>query len=153
MANTYSQIYIHIVFAVKARHNLIPNQNKNELYKYISGIVTNKGHKLIRINGMPDHLHILIGLKPSTAISDLVRDIKTGSAGLINDKKWILGKFSWQKGFGAFSYSYSQIDRVVKYIANQEEHHRTKTFKDEYLELLKDFNIRFEQKYLFDWIE
>lgn len=153
MANTYSQIYIQIVFAIRGRQSLIPDRHKNELYKYISGIITNKGHKLIRINGMPDHIHIFVGLKPSTAISDLVRDIKTGSARFINSRKWVLRKFSWQKGFGAFSYSYSQIDSVVKYIVSQEKHHQVQPFKDEYRGLLERFNIRFEQKYLFEWIE
>jgi REP element-mobilizing transposase RayT len=149
MANTYSQLYIHIVFAVKGRQNLISANWKDEIYKYITGIVTNKGQKLIDINGMPDHIHILIGLKPDKSISDLVRDIKSNSSKFINDKKWINGKFEWQTGFGAFSYSHSQLTNVIHYIERQEEHHKTKTFKEEYIEFLKLFNIEFKDEYLF----
>ena len=119
MPNTYSQIYIQIVFAVKGRQNLIPNIHKDELYKYISGIIRNKDQKLIAINGIPDHIHILIGLKPDAALSDLVRDIKSNSSKFINDKKWIQGKINWQEGFGAFSYSHSHLDRIISYIKNQ----------------------------------
>jgi putative transposase len=152
MANTYSQLYIHIVFAVKGRQNLISANWKDEIYKYITGIVTNKGQKLIAINGMPDHIHILIGLKPDMSISDLVRDIKSNSSKFINDKKWINGKFEWQTGFGAFSYSHSQLANVIHYIQRQEEHHKTKTFKEEYIEFLKLFNIDFKDEYLFSEI-
>jgi putative transposase len=150
MANTYSQLYIHIVFAVKGRQNLISANWKNEIYKFITGIITNKEQKLIVINGMPDHVHILIGLKPDKSISDLVRDIKANSSKFINDKKWINGKFEWQTGFGAFSYSHSQLTNVTNYIRNQEEHHKTKTFKEEYIEFLKLFNVDFKNEYLFD---
>ncbi|OXG05590.1 REP element-mobilizing transposase RayT [Flavobacterium araucananum] len=150
MANTYSQLYIHIVFAVKGRENLISTIWKDEVYKYITGIITNKDQKLIVINGMPDHVHILIGLKPDKSISDLVRDIKANSSKFINDKKWINGKFEWQTGFGAFSYSHSQLTNVINYIRNQEEHHKIKTFKEEYIEFLKLFNIEFKNEYLFD---
>jgi REP element-mobilizing transposase RayT len=153
MADTFSQIYIQTVFAVQGRQSLISDQNKNELYKYITGIVTNKGQKLIRINGMPDHIHILIGLKPAMALSDLVRDIKTNSSTFVNDKRWFRGKFNWQEGYGAFSYGHSQLDRVIRYIDNQEIHHRTTTFREEYLKLLKRFNIKFKDEYLFEWIE
>ncbi|MDR7369867.1 IS200/IS605 family transposase [Flavobacterium aquidurense] len=132
MANTYTQLYIHIIFAVKGRQNLISANWKNEIYKYITGIITNKEQKLIAINGMPDHIHILIGLKPDKSISDLVRDIKSNSSKFINDRKWINGKFEWQTGFGAFSYSHSQLTNVIKYIQRQEEHHKNKTFKEEY---------------------
>jgi len=149
MANTYSQLYIHIVFAVKGRQNLISANWKDEIYKYITGIVTKKGQKLIAINGMPDHIHILIGLKPDMSISDLVRDIKSNSSKFINDKKWINGKFEWQTGFGAFSYSHSQLTNVIHYIERQEEHHKTKTFKEEYIEFLNLFNIEFKDEYLF----
>lgn len=152
MANTYSQLYIHIVFAVKARQNLISADWKEEVYKYITGIVTSKEQKLIAINGMPDHVHILIGLKPDKSISDLVRDIKANSSKFINDKNWINGKFEWQTGFGAFSYSHSQLTNVINYIRNQEEHHKTKTFKEEYIEFLKLFNVDFKNEYLFDKI-
>lgn len=153
MANTYSQIYIQIVFAVQGRQNLIPSQHKNDLYKYITGIITNKSHKLIRINGMPDHIHILIGLKPFMALSDLVREIKTSSSAFIKGKHWIRGKFNWQKGYGAFSYGQSQLQRVIQYIDQQELHHRKRTFKEEYLDLLKRYQIEFKDEYLFEWIE
>lgn len=152
MANTYSQLYIHVVFAVKGRQNLISANWKDEIYKYITGIVTNKGQKLIAINGMPDHIHLLIGLKPDKSISDLVRDIKSNSSKFINDKKWINGKFEWQTGFGAFSYSHSHLTNVIHYIQRQEEHHKTKTFKEEYIEFLKLFNIEFKDEYLFSEI-
>jgi len=152
MANTYSQLYIHIIFAVKGRQSLIAAKWKEEIYKYITGITTNKGQKLIAINGMPDHIHILIGLKPDKSISDLVRDIKSNSSKFINDKKWITGKFEWQIGFGAFSHSHSQLTNVIKYIQRQEEHHKVKTFKEEYIEFLKLFNIEFKDGYLFSEI-
>ena len=147
MANTYSQIYIHIVFAVMGRQNLINANHKEELHRFITGIVKNNGQKLIEINVMPDHTHIFIGLQPDICISDLVRDIKSNSSRLINDKKWISGKFNWQYGFGAFSYSHSQIDNVVKYINNQEIHHKKKTFKEECIEMLEKFYVKYENKY------
>ena len=150
MANTYSQIYIHIVFAVKGRDNLISPKRKDELYKYITGIISNEGQKLIAINGMPNHIHILIGIKPNKSLSDLVRDIKANSSRFINEQRWIAGKFEWQKGFGAFSYSQSQLNTVIKYIENQEVHHRTKTFKEEYIEFLEHFNVPFDSNYIFE---
>ena len=153
MANTYTQIYIHIVFAVQGRQCLIPRQHKEELYKYSSGIVKKRGQKLIAINGMPDHVHVFVGMTPTIAISDLVRDVKAGSSGFINEKKWFPGRFNWQEGFGAFSYSHSQIDQVVKYIQKQEEHHRKSSFKEEYLELLKIFAVEYNEQYLFEWVE
>ena len=153
MANTYTQIYIQIVFAVKGRQNLIAKENREELHKFITGIVTNRGQKLFAVFAMPDHVHILVSIGPTILISDLVRDIKAGSSKFINDKKWINGKFHWQEGYGAFSYSKSSVDSVVKYILNQEEHHKKKKFKDEYLDLLEKFEIEYDQKYLFDWIE
>ncbi len=153
MANTYTQIYIHVVFAVQGRQNLIPKEHKEEPHKYITGIVKNKGQKLIAINSMPDHVHVFIGMKPSIALSDLVGDIKTGSSTFINEKKWIREKFNWQVGFGAFSYGHSQIDVVVKYIQDQEEHHAKKSFREEYLNMLNKFNVAYDEKYLFKWIE
>ncbi len=153
MANTYTQIYIHVVFAVQGRQNLIPKDNKEELHKYIAGIIRNKKQKLIAINSMPDHIHIFIGMKPGLALSDLVRDIKNNSSKFFNDKKWVRGKFNWQEGFGAFSYGHSQIDAVVKYIQDQEKHHTGKTFKEEYLEMLNKFNVEYDEKYLFNWAE
>ena len=132
---------------------MIGNAWKEELHKYISGIITNKGHKSIIVNGMSDHIHAFIGLKPAMAIADLVRDIKNNSSNFINEKKFIRGKFSWQEGYGAFSYSHSQIENVYNYILNQEQHHHKKSFKEEYLEFLEKFQIEFKEKFLFEWIE
>jgi len=153
MANTYTQIYIHVVFAVQGRQNLIRKENKEELHKYITGIIQNKGQKLIAINSMPDHVHIFIGMKPSIALSDLIRDVKNNSSTFINEKRWIRGKFNCQKSFGAFSYAHSQIDTVAKYILNQEKHPAKKTFKEEYVEMLKNFNVEYDEKYLFEFYE
>jgi putative transposase len=153
MANTYTQVYIHIVFAVQGRQSLIPANQKEELFKYITGIVKNRNQKLIAINGMRDHVHVFVGMKPNIALSDLVRDIKAGSSGFINEKKWLRGKFHWQEGFGAFSYSYTDIDRVARYIQNQEEHHRTKTFHEEYLSVLNEYAVQYDNQYLFTWID
>ena len=153
MANTYTQIYIQVVFAVQGRYNLIRKELKEELHKYITGIIRNKKQKLIAINNMPDHAHIFIGMKPSIALSDLVRDIKNNSSTFINEKKWVQGKFNWQEGFAAFSYGHSQMYTVVRYIQNQEEHHARKTFKEEYLELLKKFHVEHDGNYLFKWVE
>ena len=150
MANTYSQLYVQIVFAVKGRQNLISNKWKDELYKYITGIVANEDQKLIAVNGMPDHIHILIGIKPNKALSDLVRDIKANSSRFINEKRWITGKFEWQSGFGAFTYSHSHLANVINYIQNQEEHHKTKTFKEEYIGFLKAFEIDYKDEYVFE---
>jgi len=153
MANTYTQIYIQIVFAVKGRQNLIPKQHREELHKFITGIVSNRGQKLFAIFVMPDHVHLLLSISPNILTSDLVRDIKAGSSKFINDNRLIVGKFNWQEGYGAFSYSKSQVDNVVKYILNQEEHHKKKTFKEEYLDFLRKFDIKYDDKYLFEWIE
>src|SRR5881296_1962444 len=141
MANTYTQIYIHVVFAVQGRQNLIRPEFKDELQKYMTGIVTNQGQKLIAINNMPDHFHLLIGQKPTIALSDLVRAIKAGSSGFLNERRWILGRFEWQEGFGAFSTSHSQLTRVIRYIQDQEKHHARKTFRQEYLELLQKYDV------------
>jgi putative transposase len=153
MANTYTQIYVQVVFAVSGRQCLIQKEHKEEIYKYITGTVRNKDQKLIAINGMPDHLHILIGLKPDMALSDLVRDIKANSSRFINERKWSGGKFGWQEGFGAFSYSHSQLDSVISYIQNQENHHSKRSFKDEYLEMLEKFNVEHNLKYVFEFVE
>jgi REP element-mobilizing transposase RayT len=153
MANTFSQIYIQTVFAVNGRLSLIRPEFKEELYKYMTGIVRNNGQKLISINGMSDHVHILIGLKPAMALADLVRDVKTDSSNFINKKNWVRGKFSWQEGYGTFSYGHSQLDAIMLYIQNQEHHHRRRSFKDEYLAWLKKFAIPFEEKYVFRFIE
>jgi REP element-mobilizing transposase RayT len=153
MANTFSQIYIQVVFAVSGRLCLVRDEFKEELYKYITGIVRNNGQKLISINCMPDHVHALVGLKPAMALADLVRDIKADSSNFINDNRWIRGKFSWQEGYGAFSYGHSQLDSIIRYIENQEKHHERSSFKTEYLSLLKKFEITFDEKYVFKFIE
>jgi len=153
MANTYSQIYTHVVFAVEGRQSLIRPQYNDELQKYITGIVSGQNQKLIAINNMPDHVHILIGQKPSAALSDLIRDIKAASSGFINDRRWVLGRFSWQEGFGAFSYSHSQLSTVIRYIQNQQAHHQRTSFKEEYVELLKRFNVAHDQRYVFQFVE
>jgi putative transposase len=152
MANTYTQIYLQIVFSVKGRQNLIHKNWKDELHKYICGVVNGKDQKVYAIGGVADHIHILVSIKPTILISDLVRDIKANSSKWINENHYIIGKFQWQDGFGAFSYSQSHLDNVIAYINNQELHHQNKTFKDEYIELLHKFNIEFDEKYLFDWI-
>lgn len=153
MANTFSQIFIQTVFAVSGRLSLIHQDFKEDLYKYITGIVRNHGQKLISINGMPDHVHILIGLKPAMALADLVREIKADSSNFVNKNKWVRGKFSWQEGYGAFSYGHSQLDTIVRYIQNQEKHHSRRSFKSEYLTLLRKFDIAFDDKYVFEFIE
>lgn len=153
MPGTYSQLYIQIVFAVKGRQNLIEKEWRDELHKYISGIITGKGQKSIIVNGVADHIHCFVGLKPSMSISDLVRDIKNNSSKYVNENGWVKGKFSWQEGFGSFSYSHSHIDNVYKYILNQEDHHKKKTFKQEYLEFLEKFKIEYNENYLFEWYD
>lgn len=150
MANTYTQLYFHIVFAVKGRANLVSTKWREQLYKYITGIITNKSQKLIIVNGMPDHVHLLIGMKPDACLSDLVRDIKANSSKFINEQKLAVGKFDWQTGFGAFTLGYSQLDTVVTYIKNQEEHHRKKSFREEYLDFLKQNDIEFKSEFIFD---
>ncbi|MFM7858430.1 MAG: IS200/IS605 family transposase [Flammeovirgaceae bacterium] len=153
MPGTFSQIYIQVVFAVKGRENLIGKEWKDDLHKYIAGIIKGKEQKSIIVNGMPDHIHAFIGLKPVMSISDLVRDIKNNSSKWVNENKLVKGKFQWQEGYGAFSYSHSQIENVYQYILNQEEHHKKKSFREEYVEFLKRFEIEHNEKYLFEWIE
>jgi len=153
MSGTYSQIYIQVVFAVKGRESMIEALWEEELYKYIAGIVRNKEQKMLAINGMPDHIHFLIGLKPSCCLSDLVREIKKSSNDFIKEKKFTKFKFQWQEGYGAFSYSHSSLDNVIRYIMNQKEHHKTKSFKTEYVEFLNRFQISFKDEYLFEWIK
>lgn len=149
MANTYTQIHIHAVFAVQNRKCLIKNDWKEELYKYITGIIQNHEHKVLAINGMPDHIHILFGMRPNQSLSDLLQDIKGDSSKWINQKKLITGHFSWQEGYGAFSYSRSQVDKVINYIRNQEQHHRKISFNEEYLEFLQKFKIPYDERYIF----
>lgn len=153
MAGTYSQIYIQIVFAVQGRRSLIQPEWEEHLYRYITGIITNKGQKLLAINGIPDHIHILIGMKPSCCLSDLVREIKKSSNEFIRLNGFCPDNFSWQEGFGAFSYSDSHLDRVIKYIHRQKAHHRIRSFRDEYIEQLKTYHVSYSNEYLFDWNE
>ncbi len=152
MANTYSQLYVQIVFAVKGRKSLIKESFREEVQKYISGIITNKNQKLYAIYCMPDHTHILVSIKPDIAISDLVRDIKANSSSFIKEKNFV-NDFAWQTGFGAFSYSGSYLQNVVDYILNQPEHHKVKTFKEEYHEFMNKFEIDFNEEYLFEFYE
>ncbi len=153
MADTFSQIYLQFVFAVRQRESLIPREHKEELHKYISGLVQKRKAKMLAIHCMPDHTHLFVGFKPTILISDFVKEIKVESNEFINHKKWVRGKFSWQEGYGVFSYSHSHVDTVVKYVLNQEIRHRGKTFKEEYLEFLTKFKIRVEKKIIFQFIE
>jgi REP element-mobilizing transposase RayT len=148
MPNTFSQINRHIVFGVKNREACIPASIKENLYKYIAGIIKNKNQKLLAINGMPDHVHIFVSMNPETSVSELVREIKKHSTDYINEKKLLAGKFYWQEGYGAFSYSNSQTTAVIKYIMDQEKHHSIKTFREEYVKMLEDFQIEYDEKYL-----
>ncbi len=150
---TYSQIYIQVVFAVKYRDALILPSWETELHKYITGIVQNKEQKLLAINGMPDHIHFLIGMRPACCLSELVREVKKSSNQWITEKRFCLSRFQWQEGFGAFSYSHSNLDDVIKYIMNQKEHHKKQTFKGEYMNFLKSFEIEYKDEFLFDWLE
>ena len=150
MANTYTQLFVHVVFAVKGRSNLISALWKEKLHQYITGIITNKNQKLMIINGMPDHLHILIGFKPDCKLSDLVRDIKANSSKWVNENKLAPGKFEWQTGFGAFTVAQSQIQTVTGYILKQDEHHRKKTLREEYIEFLNAYQIEFRPEYIFE---
>ena len=153
MPGTFSQIYIQYVFAVKGRENLILPEFQDQLYQYISGIVSGKNQKSLAVNGMPDHVHVLVGLKPSMNISELIRDIKSSSSNFINEKKNLESHFAWQEGYGAFSYSQSNYGNVIDYIKNQKQHHKNKTFRHEYFAFLKKFDIPFEEKYLFEFYD
>lgn len=151
--STYSKIYIHVIFSVKGKSSLIRQEWEERLFKYITGIVKQKGQKLLAINGMPDHIHMLLGMKPSCCLSDLVREIKKSSNEFINDHNLSKYRFAWQEGFGAFSYSHSQLSTVIGYIMRQKEHHRRRTFREEYMELLSRFDVAYEEKYLFKTVE
>lgn len=153
MANTYTQIYVQIIFAVKGRENLIKEKLRNELEKIMCSIVTANKSKLLAIYCNPDHTHILIGKHPTISEAKLVEAIKSSSSGWINRQKKIAGKFNWQVGYGAFTYSKSQIDAVAKYILNQPEHHKRKTFKEEYLDFLRKYEIQYDEQYLFEWLD
>jgi REP element-mobilizing transposase RayT len=150
--STYSNLYIQIIFAVKGRQSLISPTWEDELFKYITGIVQKKGHKMLAINGVPDHIHFFIGMNPSCTISDLVREVKKCSNEFVKQNNLTNDNFSWQDGYGAFSYGKSDIDRVVKYIMNQKEHHKKQSFKEEFLLFLQKYQIEYDEKYLFEWI-
>ena len=149
MANTYTQIHIQAVFAVQNRQCLIRKVWKDELYKYITGIIQNYDHKVLQINGVSDHIHILFGMRPTQSLSDLMQKVKQDSSKWINNKGFVNGKFSWQAGYGAFSYSKSQIPRIINYIQNQENHHKKESFIEEYLDLLDEFDIDFDEQYIY----
>jgi putative transposase len=153
MANTYTQLYIQFVFAVQNRISMISDSWQNELYKYITGIIEHQEHKLFSINGIPDHVHLLISMNPKQAPSDLMYHVKRSSSIWINDNKLCVGKFSWQEGFGAFSYGKSQISAIAHYIENQKQHHLKKTFIEEYKEFLKAFGIEFDDRYIYKPID
>ncbi len=151
MANTYTQLYTHLVFAVKNRESLIKSTFRQEVEKYMTGILQNKGHKLVAIYLMSDHAHILIGQNPKNSLSETIGILKTETTNFIKEKRFSPFKFQWQEGFGAFSHSRKELDAVVKYILNQPEHHRKKNFREEYLTLLKRYEIDYDEKYLFDF--
>ncbi|TAN19165.1 MAG: IS200/IS605 family transposase [Chitinophagaceae bacterium] len=153
MAGTFHQIYLQIIFAVKGRANLLQKEWRQEVFKYISGIIKGKDQKPIIVNGVADHVHLFVGFNPSMKICDLVRDVKNNSSKYINDHKLLSNKFNWQEGYGVFSYSHFHINKVYNYILNQEEHHRKRTFREEYMDFLKKFEVQYDEKYLFNWIE
>jgi len=153
MANTYTQLYVQIIFSVQGRSNLIHEKHRDEIEKYICGIIRNNKSKALAIYCNPDHIHILIGFHPTMSVSDMARDIKSNSSQFINTKKWIMGKFYWQDGYGGFTYSKSQIDDVSKYILNQPEHHKKRSFREEYLDLLKKWDIEYDERYMFEWYD
>lgn len=153
MPNTYTQLYIQFVFSVKGRQNLIQESFRDELEKVICGIINRHHCKPYAIYCNPDHTHILVGMHPTIAPSKLMEQAKSGSSKWLNQQKHILGQFSWQDGYGAFTYSRSQIDQVMKYIMSQPEHHKKQSFKEEYLLLLEKFEVPFEERYLFEWYE
>ena len=153
MGNTYTQIHIQSVFTVQNRACIIRKAWKDELYKYITAIIQSNGHKVLAINGIPDHLHVFFGMRPSQSLSSLMKDVKADSSKWINERRFVQGKFSWQEGYGAFSYSKSHVNKVIDYIRNQEEHHRKKTFIEEYMELLEKFGVDFDERYIFKPVE
>lgn len=152
MANTYTQIYIQVIFAVQERACLIDKSWKEELFKYIAGIFRNQRVKMIAIGGVEDHIHILLGMNPAIALSDLIRDVKAFSSKFVNEKGWVSGRFCWQEGYGAFSYSRSQVDTVARYVLDQEKHHAKRSFRAEYESLLNKFEVEHDQRYVFKWI-
>lgn len=153
MAGTFSQIYIQYVVAVEGRANLLQKPWREEVFKYMSGIIKGKNQKPIIVNGVSDHVHLFVGLKPAMAASDLIRDVKNNTTKFINEQGFLRGRFAWQEGYGAFSYAHSQMDNVYQYVANQEQHHQKRTFREEYLDFLQKFDVPYEEQYLFSWLE
>jgi REP element-mobilizing transposase RayT len=153
MANTYTQLYIQYVFAVKGRENMIPRQHKEQVHQYMNGLLVPRKHKLLQVHCMPDHCHLFVGLHPTQSISDLAEEVKTATSKFIKKQPWMPYDFAWQKGFGAFSYSRSHIDPVVKYIQDQETHHQQRSFREEYLDLLKKFEVEYDDRYLFEFYD
>ena len=151
MPNTFTQLYVQYIFTVKGRKNFIPKEQNDKLHKYIRGIIKKRKSTLLAINNMPDHMHILTSINPNYSFSKFIQEIKAGSSKYINDHKWITGKFQWQSGYGAFSYSKSHIEKVVNYINNQERHHQKKTFREEYLDFLEKFSVEYNENYLFEF--
>jgi REP element-mobilizing transposase RayT len=153
MPNTFTQIHLQFVFAVKGRQSLIHEPIRDRLEKYITGIVQSYNHRLLSIYCMPDHTHLFVGFRPTQSVSDFMREVKSSSSEFINEQKIMQEKFNWQEGYGAFSYSKSHVQNVIYYVLHQPEHHKKKTFKEEYLEFLNKFEIRYEEQYLFEWME
>jgi putative transposase len=150
---SYTQIYIHYVIVVHKREFLIHEKQQQEVFPFISGLINSMGHKSLAVNGVPDHIHILVGFDPDHSVSETIKEIKRAATNFINSKKWFPGKFKWQSGYGCFSYSRSQIGRVINYIKNQKEHHKSKTFREEYLETLKKFDLEYDERYLFEFFD
>ena len=150
---SYTQLYVHFVIVVMHKECLIHEKHQLEVYPYISGLINSMGHKSLAVNGMPEHLHIFMGFNPDKSPSDTIKEIKRATSNFINSKKWFPGHFQWQSGYGAFSYSRSQIGNVIEYIKKQKEHHKRQTFRDEYLEILRKFDIEYDDKYLFDFLD
>ncbi len=153
MANSFTQIYVHYIWAVKGRRNFLIQKQNDELQKYITGLVQNRECKMLSINSMPDHVHMFIGQHPSYSIAKIAQEIKAVSSKFINEKNWYRYQFNWQSGYGAFTYSHSQIDNVVKYIMNQQQHHKKVTFREEYIEFLEKFAIEYNEEYLFEFYD
>jgi len=153
MANAYTQIYLQLVFVVEGRENMIPKAHRASVEKYITGVVQKRKHKMLAISCMPDHTHLFIGYNPAQALPDLVSETKTAATKFIKKQPWMPFAFSWQRGYGGFSYSRSHIDAVVKYILNQEEHHKKRTFREEYLDMLEKFEVAYDDRYLFEFYD
>jgi len=149
MANTYSQIYIQVVFAVQGRAAVIPESRREDLHRFMTGVVARRGQKMLAINSMPDHVHLFVNMKPDCPLSHLVRDVKAASSKHIQKRQWVPGRFAWQEGFGAFSYSHSDIGAVIRYIERQQEHHAKRSFRDEYIRLLERYRITYDPRYVF----